>query len=352
MKRNDTIDFIKFFAIFLVVCIHTAPFSTYQKGDLDGEDINFIINVFARWGVPYFFVVSGYLLAQNLVPLSQKGSYLKKYLQKNIRLLVSWSLFFFLYDLILTAFKSILLGLPIKVEMSKYLGSVFRSSNLYYGINEGTSYHLWYLASLIWAMITLFIFIKMNKVKLLLGISLILHLIGLLGQSYAPLHSITWDTRDGLFFGLFYVTLGFYVSTQFRSMKLKPQVWIILFLLLSLFQVFEGELVVSHLKGIWGNYYFFTIPTTVTLLFIVHTKRNVYHRFVNKLGANSVGIYVIHPFFISVSHIAINIFHLQPLTHTFIWNLLFTPIIFIVSYSSYQGLQLIKYKLRRELKWS
>jgi hypothetical protein len=265
--------------------------------------------------------------------------------------LVSWSLFFFVYDLVMTAFKASLLGLNVKMELTNYVASVFRLSNLYYGINEGTSYHLWYLAALIWALIILFIFIKMNRVKLLLWISFILYLIGLFGQSYAPLLNIPLDTRDGIFFGLFYVTAGFYVSTRFHSKggKVTAAVWMLLFLLFSVLQVVEGDLIVSQFKGIWGNYYFFTLPASITLLFFVLTKRNIYFPLVNKLRANSVGIYVIHPLFISLSYIAINIFHLEALKNTFIWNLLFTPFIFIISYYSYRLLQIIKSRMKYSL---
>lgn len=353
LERNDTIDYIKFFAIFFVVCIHTLPFSTYHFAGIDGEKINFVINVFARFGVPYFFVVSGYLLGQKLADTDKNPDYFRKYLLKTTKLLVVWSFFFFLYDVIMVTLKSFLQGLNITLEISSYLDSVFQITNLYYGNNNGTSYHLWYLAALIWSISILSFFIKIGKVNILLLSSFILHLTGLLGQSYSTFLKISFDTRDALFFGLFYVTLGYYLSINFKYMKLKVKsnLLLILLLLFSLLQIMESELLVSHLKGVWGNYYFFTILTTITLLLFVLTNPKKRHSFINRVGANSVGIYVIHPLFISLSYIAINILQLKAITHTLIWNLLFTPIIFILSYYSYQILQVIKLKIKKFLKF-
>ncbi|MFF2446510.1 acyltransferase [Neobacillus sp. NPDC058068] len=353
MERNDTIDYIKFFAIFFVVCIHTFPFSTYHFAGIDGEKINFVINVFARFGVPYFFVISGYLLGQKLKNTNQKPDYIRKYLLKTTKLLVVWSLFFFLYDVIMIALKSFLQGLNIRLEIGSYLDSVFQITNLYYGNNNGTSYHLWYLAALIWSIIILSFFIKIGRINILLLGSFILHLTGLFGQSYSTFLKISFDTRDALFFGLFYVTFGYYLSINFNKMRLKGKSNLLLILLLvfCLLQILEGELLVSNLTGVWGNYYFFTILTTITLMLFVLTNPKKRHSFINKVGANSVGIYVIHPLLISLSYIAVNILQLKSITHTLIWNLLFTPIIFILSYYIYQILQVIKLKMKKFLRF-
>jgi surface polysaccharide O-acyltransferase-like enzyme len=346
LKRIETFDFVKFFAIFFVVCIHTLPFTTYKFGELDGENIGFIINAFARFSVPYFFMVSGYLLEKKLKQSDTKTNYIYSYLLKNIKIFISWSLFFFFYDIVLVALKAFLQGLTIKSEIIHYVETVFRVQNLYYGINVGTSYHLWFLLSLIWANVILAIFIKMNKVRLLLGISLLLHVIGLFGQSYSTLVKMPLDTRDALFFGLFYITTGYYLSTLPLNSKLKPKLWLILFFFLSLLQIAEGEIVTNHAKGYWGNYYLFTILTAITLLVFSLTKKQIYLPFINKIGANSLGIYVIHPLFISLSYIVLNILHLKIITQTFIWNLLFTPFIFLISYYSYNLLQILKSKVR------
>jgi len=61
MERNYAIDYFKFFAIFFIVCIHTTPFRGSELWGFDGNSINGIINTFARFGVPFFFVSSGFL---------------------------------------------------------------------------------------------------------------------------------------------------------------------------------------------------------------------------------------------------------------------------------------------------
>jgi surface polysaccharide O-acyltransferase-like enzyme len=348
LERNDTIDFIKFFAIFFICSIHTLPFSTYQSGGLDGEVINFYINLFARFGVPYFFVVSGYLLAQKLVPADYKWNYFKKYLLKIIKLFVSWSVFYFLYDVVMTILKSYLLGLNVKVELLNYLYSVFNISNLYYGLAVGTSYHLWYLPALIWSILILYLFVKWEKVGILLMLSFILHVIGLFGQSYAAFVLFPPNTRDALFFGLYYVTLGYYFVVKIKDLKvpLKPKLYLFLFFVFSLLQIGEGAILVFHYNAVWGNYYLMTVLTTLLLLLFVHTKPNLHHSFINKVGANSVGIYVIHPLFISIAYSVLNILNMKDVTQSIGWNIVFTPFIFILSYYSYHLLQVIKFRLK------
>ena len=48
--RNHSLDFLKFIASFLIVCIHFKVFG--QTGNL--------ISVIARFAVPVFFMISGY----------------------------------------------------------------------------------------------------------------------------------------------------------------------------------------------------------------------------------------------------------------------------------------------------
>lgn len=66
MERNYAIDFFKGLAIYFVVLIHTNPFTGARLFGIEGERIDFVIDTVARFAVPLFFAVSGYLLASKM----------------------------------------------------------------------------------------------------------------------------------------------------------------------------------------------------------------------------------------------------------------------------------------------
>ncbi|MBA2875541.1 acyltransferase [Thermaerobacillus caldiproteolyticus] len=347
MERNYSIDFIKFFAIFAVVSIHTAPFLHYKNEFIEGENIGFIINVFARFGVPYFFAASGYLLGKKIKITKNKNSfsYIKHYLLKIVKLLISWTIIYFLYDLLILVITSYLNGLHIKSEVIHYLNSAFTLRRLYYGMTYGTSFHLWFLMALMWCIVILYFFIKINKIHLLLVFSVILNFIGLFGQSYSSIFNVPLQTRDALFFGLFYVTLGYYLSKKYeaQTLRVSPTLLFILFILFTLFQLVEAYVLVKRFGGPWGNYYIFTIPSTICLILMVINYQSLGKgTFISKVGQSSFGIYVIHPLIISLTYHALIFLEIEYITRTLIWNLLYSPILFVLSYFLYHLLQYLK----------
>jgi surface polysaccharide O-acyltransferase-like enzyme len=80
MSRNYTIDLIKFFAMYFIVAIHTSPFKEIQIGVISGANINFVINTFARFAVPFFFIVSGYFFGAKNFKSNFTSNHFKKYI--------------------------------------------------------------------------------------------------------------------------------------------------------------------------------------------------------------------------------------------------------------------------------
>ncbi|WP_158290503.1 acyltransferase family protein [Halobacillus salinus] len=84
MERNYAIDYFKFWAIFFVVCIHTSPFSGVNILGVEGHYLNLLIKTFARFGVPFFFVVSGFLFGQKILTSNNTGDYFNKYFLRSL----------------------------------------------------------------------------------------------------------------------------------------------------------------------------------------------------------------------------------------------------------------------------
>ena len=67
--------------------------------------------------------------------------------------------------------------------------------------------------------------------------------------------------------------------------------------------------------------------------------------FITNIGANSVGIYLIHIAFIDIIDIVLFKLNLTSITITKYWQIIYTPIIIILSYISYIEIQKIKFKI-------
>ncbi|TCZ77525.1 acyltransferase [Paenibacillus albiflavus] len=347
-ERNYAIDFIKFFAILIVVSVHTGFLKGFYITDL--FDLHFVINTFSRFSVPFFFVISGFLIAQKSRKYAQTSQYFRKYLWKTLKLFLSWGLFYFCYDLIIRILYSVLKDESDK--LTNYLDTFVSLKTLYYG-PPATAHQLWYLTALIWSVVILFIFAKFGKLNLLLVISFVLNLIGIFGQSYSVLLTVPIETRDALFYGLFYTTLGYYMATHYdwiksKLMHVNPLVYLALFVVFSLTQLAERAILIQLFgQGLGENYYFSTIPLIICLILFVLSSQNLgKNSFITKIGSTTVGIYVLHTFYISLVVNSLDLFGFSYLLQNIFFQLIYTPSVFILSYISYRGLKLTKHKLK------
>ena len=350
MNRNYAIDYIKFFAIVCIVYIHTDPFNGAYIFGIDGAVIdNFLISVLARFGVPFFFMSSGYLLAQKMISSNKPQDYFRKYLFKTLKLFLSWFLFFAVFGFILFLGRAIMDGESVVSVAIKYLQSFLSFNVILYGRGGYASNHLWYLVALIWSIMIIYLFYKWNKIEVLLIIALILNVIGLFGQTYIGVFSLDIQTRDALFFGLFYTTLGFFFA-QYQSLVLtktkniSSKALLILFFVFSILQIGERVFAEMTWPGLIesDNYYLFTILAAMCLfLFAMKNSQLGKNSRLSKIGANAVGIYVTHTLFISITLLSCEILGIE-ITKSVMFHLVFAPIVIIVSYYYYMFIQKIK----------
>ncbi|MCM3668084.1 acyltransferase [Mesobacillus maritimus] len=347
-KRIDSFDFIKFFAILFVVCIHTKPFSGFMISET--IDLNLLIDVFARFAVPFFFVTSGFLISQKTLAKDYATTeYFKKYISNILSILIAWMSFYFIYDVAIRLYSGI--RDRDKTELENYLNGFFNLDTLLYSPN-GTPYHLWYLVALIWSLIILYLFIRIQKPTLLLVVSFALHLFGLLGQSYSVFIDLDVNTRDALFFGVFYLTLGYWIGANLTRvqkylLRVKPITYALLFFLFSITSIFERVLTKYYFGDGQGENYYLSTPFLVLSLFLFALTRPETGRgsWMAKVGERSLGIYVIHVVFINiVKRFSSETFII--VQESFWWHLLYTPSLFIISYFAYELIQFAKRKYR------
>ncbi|WP_404455715.1 acyltransferase [Virgibacillus necropolis] len=363
MERNYSIDFVKFFAIFFVVAIHTGTVSNVQLGNVDGEFVDFLIDIVARFAVPFFFITSGYLFMHKMNSI-QNGedvnvfkkqlSYLKRYTVKLVKLYIAWFIFYFIFELLVKFIETEKMGEALSSMTSGFISQFDILDIIYYG-TDSPQYHLWFLLALIYSIIIIFIFMKLRLLKVLFVVSLGFHLYGMFGQSYSWIYEIPYDTSDALFFGLFYSSLGA-IFAKYNELfnvlacKIFNIEYIGFLFVLSVAQIAEAFINIQLLGGQNQNYFISTIPLSILIfLFIIKYPAIGKNSFVSKIGANAVGIYVSHVFVIKAIRMFMEQFGLTAVTEQIIWQILFTPAVFIIAYFFYSGLKIQKLKCKEFL---
>lgn len=305
-KSYAVLDVMKFVSALLVIAIHCAPFIQIN------EDVNFIfVQVFARLAVPFFFITSGFLFFRKID--ARKGwkdpsnvKQLKHYWLRILRVYAVWSVLY----------------LPL-LAYSWYQGG-FDASTLVRLLRDflfnGTYYHLWFLPALLLAIPFVYVLYTTCKKRTMLIVTLLLYIIGMLFNIYGSLlvdvpvvstivkgyESALVTTRNGIFFGPIFITLGIFAKGFTKGNYRRPAG---IAFLVSLFLLW-GEASLLWYMGIMhdlASMYIMLIPC-IFFLFIfllgIHLRTYPVYKTMRKM---SLLIYVSHIYFI---YIFLNILHM------------------------------------------
>ncbi|NBI30115.1 acyltransferase [Chengkuizengella marina] len=290
MKSYNAINVMRFAAALLVVSNHTYPFI-----DLSPTLNYFVVDILSRLTVPFFFMTSGYFLAVKLGErdsVLQKRGYVRKFALKILKLYVLWSLVY----------------LPIQAVIWYVTDGdwLFWKEFVQKFIFAGGYYTLWYIPALIFASIFSYMLFSYFRPKTVLFITFLLFATGTMMQSYYDIlpnkellsgyYSLFLTTRNGLFFGSFFVCLGMYLKMRDNNKRFSTNLimFVLSFLLLcgEVFNMMESDF--SKGNGMW----FMTIPT-VYFLFSMFKDLQLKNRPIYKrLRPVSFIIYASHGFFI------------------------------------------------------
>lgn len=170
-----------------------------------------IINVVSPLGVPTFFAVSGFLFFNK----DRNSNSLWNYAWRVSKLYLVWTIIY--SPLIFHGYQ--------KKDMLNVAGMLDFAQQFLF---SGSYYHLWFLPSLIVAIIFVyFISKKIDNYKLLI-ISVVLFIVGALVDTYSFLSPVfSWKaykaifltTRNGLFFGIPFVAIGKIIADKKCEIK-------------------------------------------------------------------------------------------------------------------------------------
>lgn len=185
-KNTHAIDIVKLIMAFLVVAIHTEPFSGnfwLDKG----------FGIVTRLCVPFFFVASSYFFFQKeKAPL--------KYIKRLTMMYLIWSLIYLPFDW--TELTN--MTLPKILERFLWIGN---------------GHALWYLLGSIIGFVIAYLLSRKLSPRTVLIIGAVVLVIGCLKSTYVPMLNrllpielSAFYGRNGLFYGFPYYALGLYIA--------------------------------------------------------------------------------------------------------------------------------------------
>ena len=223
-KRNNSIESMRFIAAFAVILIHYFYPSEKNFGSLA-----LIINQIARFAVPFFFIVSGYFLAEKLKKTDTPIVYWN-YIKKVVILYVAWQLIYFINpphgEIYIRGFWT---------AYNKKLHLV-TNQRWDYIVFKGWSQHLWFFLSLGLTVAVFFLF-RLKRIYVWVIIAAILYIIGALTTSYAKSRlgiPVQWlglpkkfNTNTLIFFSALPFSLGVLWSVKSIRITLLPAILIL-----------------------------------------------------------------------------------------------------------------------------
>jgi serine/alanine racemase len=172
---------------------------------------------------------------------------------------------------------------------------------------DGTFYHLWYFPALITGLLLLYILSRRFSLNMIFGITVILFIIGLLGDSYynitskIPFLKVAYDmgfsifsyTRNGLFYAPVFLAMGGIIARNEHSFT--KHTTLIGFIISVILMVAEGYTLRYFSYQRHDSMYIFLIPCVCFLfLFLLSCKGKASP----VLRDISMWVYILHPLFI------------------------------------------------------
>ena len=300
----QNLNILKYISSILIIVLHLRPFLNFSN-ELDLA----FNNIITRICVPIFFIITGYFVAKKE---KANQNYIKEYIKKTIPLYFVWSLLYIpviivtiiqYLPIINEYISKINITLPFLIILSIILLPIIVLVALCY---TGVYYHLWYFPAIIFSLIVLKKWKQKFNIKYLLIISFILLLFGATETYYGVLplsikrtlsyyYNIFFTTRNFLFFGLFYVVLGYYIGTKEKA---YPK-YCFLKLIVSFFLLTFEAILLHDTDRLNSNILLSCIPLTYYLFIsAIYITNSVKLNF--QFGTYSKYYYLIHPMIIFV----------------------------------------------------
>ena len=290
-KKKDNyelVDLLKFIFAIFIVGIHTSIMNNFESNAQW-----YILHLFFRMAVPFFFIASGFFYGKKC-----KNGKIKDNAIKQVKRLIVPFVFWLLVSLPYVIIS--MHGENVRLIIIKVIRQL-----IFYPWGA-----LWFLSASMVAIVLSSFFIKKNKLLLAIIISIALYVIALLGNSYYFLLDnisilkkmmdfyikIFITVRNGIFVGFPIFIIGVYLSTKESNIEKIGNKKIVFFLFIGIIvHIFEITFI-RNKNYIDDHGLFFSTIYIAALLLMICIHNNIKFRRVNPILLRnlSTGIYFTH----------------------------------------------------------
>lgn len=288
-KQYHAIDIMKFICSIMVIVVHTLvllPYSTFG---------NFVVtNIFGRFVVPFFFISTSFFVSMKS---RSNPTYFRKYIIALTKLYLFWSILYIPCGFV---------WIQQNLDIPFYLYPIALVLGFFY---LGTYYHLWYVPALIFSLIVVEWYTKRFRLRTLIPIAFVLFCIGSLETYYGVVNipivqsvidkymMVFFTTRNGLFFGLFFVACGYYLSKSDRLLHIEhKRRWLVVSLILLVIEAY----VLDQTNTLNFNFLIMLAPCTILLFLCLRDINVSWNLNYSKLREFSEYYYFTHAFFLVI----------------------------------------------------
>lgn len=279
-KRINSIDLMRFFAAFAVVCVHCSGYFAESP-----------IKAVSTGAVPLFFMISGYFF------MSSPAKSQKKSIRKILILTVLTNLFFLLYELV-SAFagKNISHFLTESFSLKSIVSFLLLNDSPFGG-------HLWFLSALLYTMVICYFLdkLKINK-KILVAVSVIFIAVDVIIGGYGKIFKLLVPLeyiRNFIFAGIPYFLIGGILKNADLN-KLNKYIPVVLLAVFAVTSLIEKN--IMTINNMTSNRIFYiSSPLIALFAFLTALKfpcnnGGKISSFIFGAGMKySLAIYIIHP---------------------------------------------------------
>ncbi len=313
MKKDKSInvDLVRLIISILVISIHTYPLMFIS------DDVDFAFTrVFCRICVPFFLMITGYFVMDKAL----KDKNIAIQYTKKMLIMYAISMVIYLPILIYTGYFK---------DFSWWL---FVKDILF----DGFYFHLWYFPALIFGSWLMYFLLKKVDIKVVGVLCFVLYLIGVCGDSYYFLatripfvksffdavFSITFYTRNGLFYVPMFLFLGYIVKKSKTNIG-RGKYFALGAICLAIMMV-EG-MVLHHFElPRHTSMYIALVPACYFLFKGLMGGKTSSNKFMRE---TSTWVYIMHPFIVTGVRTLGNMFHIEIIyQHSLLYFVLVTII--------------------------
>lgn len=217
--RIESIDAMRVLAMLAVIQIHTP---WYSKVNVTSLDTATILDQLARFAVPFFFVISGYLWTSRS---SAAGDYWPRSVATSKRILIIFCLWSLIYAIGPSLYVIKHDGVNSLVTNIVRIAYPFDGIKFFTAVLQGTKAHLWFLPALAIALLISGALLARGRVLTLFILAILLFAVGLAGSAYSDSpygFTSRFNFRNGPFFSLIMFVSGYAIHRYGQGLALLP----------------------------------------------------------------------------------------------------------------------------------